>query len=138
MTILANLTRTFLYENSVSFKYFSLYRRQKKSPLCSIITISTCTPEVESKEKHGVWDPMPDLTITSPYVHSRVDSNTFTMGNPMPVEKSTSILCQSRLYPPVRDLGFGLSPRMRAVPITNYAKTTLHYSPSSSMRLVRK
>ncbi len=40
--------------------------------------------EAESKEKHGVWDPMPDLTITSPYVQSRVDSNTFTMDNPRP------------------------------------------------------
>jgi hypothetical protein len=38
-----------------------------------------CT-EAESKEKHGVWDPMPELTTTSPYVHS----NTFTMGKPMP------------------------------------------------------
>jgi hypothetical protein len=36
--------------------------------------------EVESKEKYGVSDPMPELTITSPYVHFRVDSNTFTMG----------------------------------------------------------
>ncbi len=49
--------------------------------------------EAESKEKHGVWDPMQELTIISPYVHSRVDSNTFAMGgqlyaradlNPMP------------------------------------------------------
>ncbi len=31
---------------------------------------------------HGVWDPLPELTVTSPYVHSRVDSNTFTMGQP--------------------------------------------------------
>ncbi len=38
----------------------------------------------ESKKNHGVWDPMPELTIISPYAHSRVDSNTFTMGNPMP------------------------------------------------------
>jgi hypothetical protein len=52
--------------------------------------------EAEFKEKHGVWVPMPKLTITSPYVHSRV--YTFTMGNP----------CQSQLYPPVRDFGFGL------------------------------
>jgi hypothetical protein len=61
-------------------------------------------PEAESKEKHGVWDPMPELIITSPYVHSRVFSNTFTMGigqpyarvdlNPMP--ESTLTLCQSR------------------------------------------
>ncbi len=27
---------------------------------------------------------MPELTVTSPYVDSRVDSNTCTMGNPMP------------------------------------------------------
>ncbi len=32
------------------------------------------------KEKHGVWDPMPELTISSPHFHSRVDSNTFAMG----------------------------------------------------------
>jgi hypothetical protein len=31
-------------------------------------------PEAESREKQCVWDP------ASPYVHSRVDSNTFTMG----------------------------------------------------------
>ncbi len=62
--------------------------------------------EAESKEKHGVWDPMPELTITSFYVHSRVDSNTFTMSNPMP--ESTLTLWQSRLHPRVRDFGFGL------------------------------
>jgi hypothetical protein len=44
-----------------------------------------------------------DTTIISPYVHARGDSNTFTMGNPMP--ESTLTLCQSRLYPPVRGLG---------------------------------
>jgi hypothetical protein len=33
---------------------------------------------------HGVWDPMPELTITSSYVDSRVGSNTFTMGNLVP------------------------------------------------------
>jgi hypothetical protein len=31
-------------------------------------------------KKNSVWDPMPVLTITSPYAHSRVDSDTFTMG----------------------------------------------------------
>jgi hypothetical protein len=59
--------------------------------------------EAETKERHGVWDTMPEFTITSPFV----DYNTFTMGNPMP--ESALTLCQSRLYPPVRDLGFGLS-----------------------------
>jgi hypothetical protein len=57
------------------------------------------TPEAEFKEKHGVRDSMPELTITLPYVHSRVDSDTFTIGNAMP--KSTLTLCQSQLYPPV-------------------------------------
>ncbi len=53
--------------------------------------------DAESKEKPGVWDPMPELTVTLPYnVYSRVDSNTFTMPD------STLTLCQSRLYPPVK------------------------------------
>jgi hypothetical protein len=51
--------------------------------------------EAESKEKYGVWDPMPE----SPYVHAMgVDVNTFTLGiflgNPMP--ESTLTLCHSR------------------------------------------
>jgi hypothetical protein len=70
------------------------------------IQVFQSSSEAESKEKHGIWDPMPELTITSPYVHSRIDSNTFAMGSPMP--ESTLALCQSRLYPPVRDFGFGL------------------------------
>jgi hypothetical protein len=38
---------------------------------------------------------MPELIITSPYVHSRVASSSFTMGNPMP--ESTLTLCQSQV-----------------------------------------
>ena len=37
--------------------------------------------ETVFKEKHGVWDPMPEFTITSPYVDSRVPC---TLGTPMP------------------------------------------------------
>ncbi len=44
----------------------------------------------------------PELTITSSYVQSRVDSNTFTMNIPMP--ESTLTLCQSQLYPPRQGL----------------------------------
>jgi hypothetical protein len=44
--------------------------------------------------------------ITSPYGRFRVDSNTLTMGNPMP-ESTLIPLFWSRLYPPVRDFGFG-------------------------------
>jgi hypothetical protein len=58
--------------------------------------------EAESKEKHGARGPMPELTITSPYVHSRIDSKTFTTGNSIP--ESTLTLCQSRLYPPNQGL----------------------------------
>ncbi len=58
------------------------------------------------KERHGVWNKMPELTITSPYIHSRVDFKIFTVGNSLP--ESTLALCQSRLYPIVRDFGFGL------------------------------
>ncbi len=49
-------------------------------------------PEAESKEQHGVWDPVPGLTTTSPYVNSRENTNTFTTGNPMP--ESTLSLSQ--------------------------------------------
>jgi hypothetical protein len=62
--------------------------------------------EAESKEKQGIWDPEPELTITSAYVDSRVDSNTCTMDNPM--QELTLTLCQRLLYLPVMDLGFGL------------------------------
>jgi hypothetical protein len=51
--------------------------------------------------------PYAGVDYTSTYVDARVDSNTFTMGNLIP--ESTLTLCQSRLYPPARDLGFGLS-----------------------------
>jgi hypothetical protein len=44
---------------------------------------------------------MPELAITSFYVDSRVDSNTFTMGNPMPESTLT----------PGRNLGFGIWPQ---------------------------
>jgi hypothetical protein len=72
-----------------------------------LLKMQLFTHEAESKEKHGVWDhAVVDYVLTSTYVHSRVDSNTFTMGNPMP--ESALTLCQSRLYPPVRDFGLGL------------------------------
>ncbi len=47
-------------------------------------TVVCKSTETESKETHGVWDPIPELTKTSPYVHFRVDTSTSTMCNPMP------------------------------------------------------
>jgi hypothetical protein len=58
---------------------------------------TTAYTETVFEEIHDVWGPMPELTITTPYV----DSITFTKGNSMP--ESTLTLSQSRLYPPVRD-----------------------------------
>jgi hypothetical protein len=58
--------------------------------------------EAESKEKQGVCDPMPELTVTSPYVHSRVDSNTFTMNNPIGVDLNP--MPESTFYPQSRTL----------------------------------
>ena len=55
----------------------------------------------ESKEKHGVWDPVLNLTITSLYVDSRVLQHMYH-GQPYarvdlnPMQESTLTLCQSR------------------------------------------
>jgi len=73
-------------------------------PMYSVYILG-CT-ETVFKEKHGVWNPMPELTITSPHIDFKVDFITFTMGDPMP--ESTLNLCQRRLYPPVRDYEFSL------------------------------
>jgi hypothetical protein len=58
--------------------------------------------EAESIEKHGLWDPMPELTITSPYVHSRLDSNTFTMGGQSSARVDLSPSKGLRIWPPER------------------------------------
>jgi hypothetical protein len=52
-----------------------------------------------------------DYNLT-PFVHSTVDSTTFTMDNPMP--ESTLTLCQIRLYATVPDYGFGLRIQSRS------------------------
>jgi hypothetical protein len=48
--------------------------------LLSATGLLNANAEAEFKEKHGVWDPRPELTITSPYVPSRAVSNKCTMG----------------------------------------------------------
>ncbi len=69
----------------------------------------TAPNKMTSEFLRSCMGPCFEVDLTSPYV----DSNTFTMGNLMP--ESTLTLCQSRLYSPVRDFGFGL----RALPIIN-------------------
>ncbi len=82
-----NMDPTSERQNLGSFFQLDVNRLKLEIFSCIVSVFS----EAESQEKHGVWDPMPELTITSPYVHSRVDSNTFTMGNPIP--ESTLTLC---------------------------------------------
>ena len=65
--------------------------------VCRLPVLLAKLPEIKSKEKHGVWDPMPELTINSPYV----DSNTFTMGNILNPKPEWTLS-------PSPDLGFGL------------------------------
>ncbi len=86
----------------------------------SYSTYSTTINRGRIQIKHGVWDPMPELTITPPSVDSRVDFNTCTIGDPMP--ESTLTLCQSQLYPPDRDLGFGLNPCYRSRSLQIYTR----------------
>jgi hypothetical protein len=52
--------------------------------MCLLVMIMLCESEGSKGRILGKTWGMPELTKTSPYVHSRVDSNTFTMGNPMP------------------------------------------------------
>ncbi len=52
--------------------------------------------EAESKEKHGVWDTLPELT----YNPTLCQLQRMYYGH-------WATLCKSRLYPPVWDLGFG-------------------------------
>ncbi len=50
------------------------------------------TSETVFKEKRGVWDPMPEFTVTSPYVDFRSPGSTPThgaLGNPMPESASS-------------------------------------------------
>jgi hypothetical protein len=86
------------------FTFFSLILDAPRTYLVPMThflrRICKTVPRAESKEKHGVWDPMPELILTSLYVHSRVDSKTLTMGNPMP-ESTLTPICQSRLFSPV-------------------------------------
>jgi hypothetical protein len=55
------------------------------------------------QRKTWCMGPMPELTITSPYVHSRVGSNTFFMGNPMP-ESTSTVYAKVDFIPPSQGL----------------------------------
>jgi hypothetical protein len=68
---------------------------------------------------------VPELTKTSPYVPSSVDSNTFTMGNPMP--ESTLTL----FYSPAGSLSLASSitlPRFTLFDRTLFDKTFVPFT----------
>jgi hypothetical protein len=62
--------------------------------------------EAESKE-HGLWDPMPELTITHLMLPPKSTPTHFPCAT-LWMPESNLTLCQSRLFPPVKDFGFGL------------------------------
>ncbi len=68
----------------------------------SLSYIHTCCTEAESKEKTWCMGPYAGVDYNLTLCPLQSDSHTCTMGNHL------ATLCQSRLYPPVRDLGFGL------------------------------
>ncbi len=58
----------------------NLVKPRETVPLMS--QASGLRPNLKKSMVYGTL--MSELTITSPYVYSRVDSSTFTIGNPMP------------------------------------------------------
>ncbi len=81
---------------------------------------SQCNPK-----KHGVWDPMPELTITSRYIHSRVDSNKLTMRFGQPFSSADLTPMAESTFSPSQGLwffGFGLSTTPTSVPPPPHAK----------------
>jgi hypothetical protein len=63
------------------------------------MTVTSCVYRYRIQERHGVWNPLPELNIISPYVHSTQSrlqiQHIYQSGNP---------LCQSR--PPYARVGF--------------------------------
>jgi hypothetical protein len=87
--------------------------------------IKTYTATEQSQIQVETWcmGPYTGVDYNSPYVNSRVDSNIFTMGNPMP--ESTLTLCQSLLYPQPRDLRFSLGANLCTVCTLSDAKKSI-------------
>jgi hypothetical protein len=55
------------HTSSITYTIHVLYNTVHPRKMSDVrTTIITCA---DSKEKPGVWDPMPELTITSPYAH---------------------------------------------------------------------
>jgi hypothetical protein len=73
--------------------------------------------EARGRIQRKTWcvGPYAGVEYNLTYVHSRVVSITFTMDNLYPMPDSTLTLCQSRLYPPIRDFAFSLRGHTYAV-----------------------
>ncbi len=65
------------------------------------------TSEAESKEKHGVWDPMPELTIPSTLCPLQSRFQHIYHGQPY-ARVDLNSYARVDFIPPVRDFGFGL------------------------------
>jgi hypothetical protein len=71
------------------------------------------------------------LAIISPYVDARVDSNTFSLGNPMP--DLTLTLCRSRLSLPVRPLALADTEFVPEPYSFRLPKTTFYFISSKAL-----
>ncbi len=70
---------------------------------------------------------MPKLTITSPYFHSRVDSNTFTMGNPTVYARIDLNPLQELTWRPSQRLWIWPQDTVHLTHVDRYAPLSLYY-----------
>jgi hypothetical protein len=83
-----------------------IHRLRSFELCCSQSSYFIYTSEAEFKDKHGVWDPIPWLS-TLFRLQDRLQHIYHGIGQPY-AKVDLNPTCQGRLYPPVRDLGFGL------------------------------
>ena len=108
-------------ESIASTFFWKMLKTCFSSSWFGIVFLVRVSPKYKEKTSRSlVWDqfhsnqrPNPNKNMVhgmGPYSltlsNSTVDYDTFIMGNPMP--ESTLTLCQSRLYPPIRDFGVSL------------------------------
>ncbi len=104
LSYIAQLYDCLVYNSKWSAVFFVHTRALKLCTLYIMYFTDRLTRGLMQRKTWCIWPYAgADYNLTL-HVYPRVDSNTFTMGNPMP--ESTLTLCKSRLYPLVRDFGF--------------------------------
>jgi hypothetical protein len=102
-----------VWQNNAKYMYILCSQGNGTNVVCFLSSFPLLPPatmaEAESKEKHGVWDPMSELTISLTLCHCPLQSRLQHIYHGQPYAKVDPNLCQSRLYPSVWD--FSLSVR---------------------------